>query len=86
MWNGEIVVYDDRSGDTLKLDVVMAEIFRHLLDRAATEEELAKHLAFAFDLDIDPKLQRLTQLALDRFQDCGLLVPSRDLSVAPGSS
>src|SRR3546814_7272523 len=36
-WDGEVVVYDDLSGDNLKLDAVMSEIFRRLQQGAATQ-------------------------------------------------
>src|SRR3546814_5380638 len=49
-WDGEVVVYDDLSGDTLKLDAVMSEIFRRLQQGAATQNALGEHLAATLEL------------------------------------
>ncbi len=74
MWDGEAVVYDDLSGDTLKLDVIMSEIFSRLQQSAASQDELVQHLSKTLDLDIDLRLQRLAEIALERFEDSGLMV------------
>lgn len=82
-----MVVYDDLSGDTLKLDVIMTVVFKRLLDRPATSSELGGHLATILALDNDPKLHKLTELALDRLADAGLikaeLDPQRAVAGAP---
>jgi hypothetical protein len=75
-----MVVYDDLSGDTLKFDVIMAEVFTRLLRAAATPAELVAHLAEVLDLEADPRLQRLTEIALERFVRSELVEP------LPGSS
>ena len=73
-WDGEIVVYDDLSGDTLKLDAMMSLIFRQLLRAKSTAPQLASQMAAALELDDDPKLMQLTELALRRLAGCGLAV------------
>ncbi len=40
-WAGEIVVYDDGSGDTHYLEPLAAEVFERLLDAPADLDELA---------------------------------------------
>lgn len=74
MWDGEIVIYDDFSGDTMKLDVVMAEIFKRLTQAAATQAEIVAYLASELDLEVDPRLERLTEITLGRFAASGLIV------------
>lgn len=76
-WDGEVVVYDDLSGDTMKLDVVMAEAFRCILGTPATQTQLVEHLASVFDLEADLRLQRLAEIAIERFVDTGLIEPVR---------
>lgn len=75
-WDGEVVVYDDLSGDTLKLDVIMAEVFRFLLSSPATRSQLTAHLASAFHLDADTRLQHLATTALNRSRHAGLVKPA----------
>ena len=72
-WDGEIVVYDDLSGDTLKLDPVMAEAFSCLLRGHASVEELRNHIADTFDLEADQKLQYWMDKAIAGLQRSGLI-------------
>ena len=74
-WDGEVVVYDDLSGDTLKLDTIMSVIFDLLRDRTATTTQLAALLASTLDLENDPRVFQLTDLALHRLADSGLIAP-----------
>src|SRR3546814_8846040 len=61
-WDGEVVVYDDLSGDTLKLDAVMSEIFRRLQQGAATQNALGAHMAATLELpETDLRLVRLIE-------------------------
>lgn len=73
-WDGEMVVYDDISGDTLKLDVIMAASFQRLLRGPATTSELVEGLAELLEMDEDPRLRRLVEIALERFVLCDLAV------------
>lgn len=72
-WAGEIVFYDDFTGDTLKLDVIMAEVFRRLLQAPANQAQLTDHLATTLDLEADMRLEALTAIALDRLDRAGLI-------------
>lgn len=85
LWDGEAVIYDDLSGDTMKLDVIMTELFRRLLESDATSGDLMRHLAEVLDLAPDPKLWRLTEIALARFADSGLITPCQP-PAPPGTS
>ena len=77
-WDGEIVIYDDLSGDTLKLDVLMAEAFRHLHRGPATLAELTAYLAQSFDLEDDFRLTNWTARMIERFEKSGLIEPAAD--------
>lgn len=72
-WAGEMVVYDDVSGDTLKLDPMMTLIVDRLKQAPARPAELVAHLAELLEVDNDPKLRQLTQLGLDRLAASGLV-------------
>ena len=85
-WNGEVVVYDDFSGDTLKMDIVMAEAFRHILKAPASETQLVDHIASTFELETDLRLRRLIALALERFYRAGLIEPATISAVAARKS
>jgi PqqD family protein of HPr-rel-A system len=73
-WDGEIVVYDDLSGDTLKLDVIMAATFQRLQQGASSLDVVADHLATTLDLEGDPRLRRLAEIALERLSLSELIV------------
>lgn len=73
-WDGEIVVYDDLSGDTLKLDVIMAATFQRLQQGAVSRDVVADHLAATLDLEGDPRLRRLAEIALERLSLSELIV------------
>lgn len=75
IWDGEAVIYDDLSGDTLKLDVVMTEIFVRLQKDGASSEALAQHIARFLDLEADLRIERLVETAIQRFANCGLIEP-----------
>jgi PqqD family protein of HPr-rel-A system len=80
MWDGEAALYDDLSGDTFKLDIIMAEIFARLQQGGATPDELVQHLAQTLDIEADLRLERLVELALERFEDSGLAMPATALA------
>ena len=75
-WAGEVVIYDDMSGDTLKLDPVMAEAFKRLLHGRASHSDLCDHIASAFDLEADPKVGDWVSEAIGRFRRSGLIEPA----------
>lgn len=72
-WDGEVVIYDDSSGDTMKLDIIMSEIFRFMLHGPATRSEIVRHLASAFDLEADGQLGHVTAVALHRLRAAALI-------------
>ena len=72
-WDGEMVIYDDLSGDTLKLEVLMAEAFRHLQKAPATLAELTAYLAEAFELEDDTRLALWATRMIERFENAGLI-------------
>lgn len=74
-WDGEIVLYDDCSGDTMKLDIIMSEIFRFMLQRPVTVPAITDHLAETFDLAADEQLRRITGRALHRLREAALIQP-----------
>ena len=71
-----MVVYDDVSGDTLKLDPLMTVIFQCLMERPAQSADLVSHLAEVLEVDDDPKLRQLTGLGLNGLAGCGLITAS----------
>lgn len=73
-WDGEIVIYDDLSGDTLKLDVIMAATFQCLQQEAASLDVVADHLAATLELEDDPRVRRLAEIALERLSLSELIV------------
>jgi PqqD family protein of HPr-rel-A system len=73
-WDGEVVVYDDRSGDTLKLDVIAAETFKRLTLGPVRQDDIVQHLATILGLEPDPRLYRLTEITLERLQSSHLVL------------
>src|SRR3546814_5009708 len=47
MWGGEAVIYDDLSGDTLKLDAIMSEIFRRRSEEHTSELQSLMRISYA---------------------------------------
>ena len=82
-WAGEVVVYDDRSGDTLKLDVIAAEAFRLLSLGPVRQEDVVGHIAGVLDLEADPRLYRLTEIALERLAASNLAIAEPIAQPAP---
>jgi PqqD family protein of HPr-rel-A system len=74
-WDGEIVIYDHRSGDTMKLDIIMSEIFRFMLQRPVTGSAITDHLAATFELAADQRLRHITDRALHRLREAALIQP-----------
>lgn len=74
-WDGEVVVYDDSSGDTMKLDIIMSEVFRFMIQRPATGTAITDHLAATFRLAADEHLRRITDRALHKLRERALIHP-----------
>jgi PqqD family protein of HPr-rel-A system len=72
-WEGEMVVYDDVSGDTLKLDSIMTVIVHALMERPSHSADLVARLAEVLEVENDPKLRQLTEIGLSRLAASGLV-------------
>ncbi len=72
-WAGEIVVYDDGSGDTHYLEPLAAEVFERLLDAPADLDELAARVAQSLAVDRDDELAQAIGAVVDKFRACGLV-------------
>lgn len=68
-----MVVYDDLSGDTQKLDLVTAEVFKRLRQGEATLSQLTDHLAKALDLEGNRRLAHIAETAVTRLAAQGLV-------------
>ena len=75
-WEGEVVVYDDLSGDTMKLDIIVSELFRLMLQGPVTESQIAHHLASRWQLKADPQIDKVVALALHRLREAELIRPA----------
>lgn len=75
-WDGEVVIYDDLSGDTMKLDIIMSAIFRFMLHAPVTEAQIAHHLASTLELQAEAQLHHLAALALHRLREAELIEPA----------
>lgn len=80
-WDGEVVIYDDLSGDTMKLEVMMAEAFRYLQHGPATLGDLTAHLAETFELEDYQRLEHWATRMVERFAKAGLIESAK----GPGS-
>lgn len=68
-----MVVYDDLSGDTMKLNPYMSETLRCLQQAPASETTITRHLAETLEADADSRLQRWVARAIERFERVGLV-------------
>lgn len=75
-WQGEVVIYDDLSGDTMKLDIIMSAVFRFMLHGPVTESQIAHHLASRWELKADPQIGNLAALALRRLREAEMIRPA----------
>src|SRR3546814_5005735 len=71
-WDGEVVVYDDVSGDTMKLDAIVSEVLRLMLDGPVTADQVTERLATAFAVSAGTDLRKLAATALSRLSEAGL--------------
>ncbi len=62
-WAGEIVVYDDGSGDTHYLEPLAAEVFERLLEAPADVDELADRVTSSLAIDRDDGLGLIARQA-----------------------
>jgi PqqD family protein of HPr-rel-A system len=74
-WDDEVVVYDDRSGDTHLLDDACGRVLERLLTASGSDQELAALCAGSEDSPGSPEA-RLYRV-LDRLRRLGLVKPLR---------
>jgi PqqD family protein of HPr-rel-A system len=74
-WEGEIVVYNDASGDTDHLDPLAAEIFETLLEAPANNDELTDRIAQALGVEKTTDLRDTVASVVIRFHGHGLIEP-----------
>lgn len=76
-WRGEVVVYNDVTGNTHHLGPLASEIFETLLARPATRVELVERIGQELKLEITTELHNAVTAAVEQFRDFGL-VEARD--------
>lgn len=74
-WEDEIVVYNDASGDTHRLDALAAEAFEVFLVAPADEGQLADRVAASLGLDRTAALQDAVAAIVQQFRSYGLIAP-----------
>ncbi len=85
-WDGEVVIYDDLSGDTMKLELMMAEAFHYLQRKPASQSDLIAFLARSFDLQDDARLEDWAARLIERFERAGLIEPAENPDAEPSQS
>jgi len=76
-WDDEIVVYNEASGDTHRLNPFIAEVFETLMAAPASLSlpELGRRIAAALGIEDDAEFHRQLEAALRRLHGFGLLEP-----------
>jgi PqqD family protein of HPr-rel-A system len=72
-WDGEIVVLNQASGDTHRLDLFASAAFEALLAAPADATTLARRLAEELDVPADARLDAAVATALAKFAELSLL-------------
>jgi PqqD family protein of HPr-rel-A system len=72
-WDGEIVVLNEASGDTHRLDLFASAAFEALLEAPADAPALARRLAAELGVDDDGQLGAALEGALAKFAELELL-------------
>jgi PqqD family protein of HPr-rel-A system len=72
-WDGETVVYDDRSGDTHYLDLVTAEAWRSVCSGAREDDEIVGTLADYLGVEADDRFRERVKAMLTDLVRRGLL-------------
>jgi PqqD family protein of HPr-rel-A system len=75
-WEGEIVVYNDASGDTHRLDPLAAEAFEALLEGPADLPALAERVARSLGVEGALEMGSALAVVLGRFHRLGLTEPA----------
>jgi PqqD family protein of HPr-rel-A system len=74
-WEGEIVLYNDRSGNTHHLEAVAAEAFEALLAAPADQTELAGRVAASLEIPVDGELLDVIGSIVKRLRTFDLIEP-----------
>ena len=67
LWDDEVIVYDDRSGDTHLLQGLGAELFLELLNGPVRLDELTERTAAALDFENDSQFQQYVEQTVAEF-------------------
>lgn len=74
-WEGEIVVYNDASGDTHHLDPLAAEAFEALLEAPTNMAGLTSRIAESLGVEKTAELDDALMRIVGRFHSFGLIEP-----------
>jgi PqqD family protein of HPr-rel-A system len=72
-WDGEIVLLNEASGDTHRLDLFASGAFEALLEAPADAPTLARRLAEELGVPNDARIETAVNGALTKFADLNLL-------------
>jgi PqqD family protein of HPr-rel-A system len=72
-WDREFVVYDERSGDTHRLNSLAAFVLRALGDGSQTVELLAQRASSDLSIPLDSELTSTVDTLLHQLSDLGLI-------------
>jgi len=76
VWDGEVVVYNSRSGDTHLLDVLTGELLRAITAGPASVAVLRQTAAAFLEVADDEQLGRHVGQALAALDELGLIEPA----------
>lgn len=74
-WDGEAVVFDERSGDTSYIDCVHMEIIHRLRENAADEADLHNRIAAFLNWPIGDEVRACVAAACRHLQRLDLIQP-----------
>jgi PqqD family protein of HPr-rel-A system len=75
-WEGEMVVYNDHSGETHHLDALAGEVFESLREVPGSAYELTERIAASIGLEASKDLGDTVAEILHRFEVHGLAEPT----------
>lgn len=74
-WEGEAVVFDERTGDTSYIDCIHMEIVRLLRDGMADEAELHERIAALLECPPGPELDSCVAAACEHLRRLDIIEP-----------